>query len=76
MFRFCTRKGENVSPWYDYPRTIEEFIEMHGAYLATSGVWCLVDNEHVWIYDADGLYEVPELPEWVPDELYPEYDAE
>lgn len=76
MMRFCTRKGDRVSRWYDYPRTVEDFIDMHGVYLQKDCVWCFVDDEHVWIFDNDGLYERPDLPDWVPDELYPEYDAE
>lgn len=76
MMRFCTRKGDRVSRWYDYPRTVEDFIDMHGEYIQKGVIWCFVDNEHVWIYDEDGLYERPGLPDWVPDEFYPEYDAE
>lgn len=74
MMRFCTKKGDRVSRWYDYPLTVEDFIDMHGSYIQKGVICCFVDDEHVWIYDDDGLYERPDLPFWVPDELYPEYD--
>lgn len=74
--RFCVKKGDNVSRWYDYPRTVEDFIDRHGPYIQKGVIWCFVESEHVWIYDGECLYERPDLPDWVPDELYPEYDAE
>ena len=76
MMRLCVKKGASVSRWYDYPSPVEEFIDMHGSYIQKGVIWCFVDNEHVYIFDEDGLYERPDLPNWAPDEFYPEYDAE
>lgn len=75
MMRFCTKKGDVVSQWYDYPRPVDEFIEMHGSSIAKDCVWCFVDEEFVYIYDKSGLTKRHDLPNWAPEESYPEYDA-
>lgn len=73
MIRVCFKDGEKVSYWFDlYWCSVEDFLD--GATFKSGTIWCFVENEHVWIYDEDGLYERPDLPDWVPDELYPEYD--
>lgn len=73
MMRFCYKDGDKVSDWYELVLTsVEDFVD--GAKIKPGTIWCFVENEHVYIFDEDGLYERPDLPYWVPDELYPEYD--
>lgn len=74
--RFCVKKGVTVSRWYDYPFTVEEFVEKFAEVFRGDSVWCFVENEHVWLYDVDGLYQCPEVPDWVLDFDYPEYDIQ
>lgn len=74
MLMFCTKRGANVSRWYDYPESVEGFIDTKGAFLQKDVVFCFVQNEHVWIYEDNDLYEVPALPDWVPDFNYDEFD--
>ena len=45
MMMFCTKKGDNVSRWFDYPQTVEEFVDTKGDYLQKDCVWCFVENE-------------------------------
>lgn len=74
MMMFCTYYNGVASRWYDYPRTVEDFVDMHGPNRRKGAIWCFVENEHVWIVDDSGFYERPDLPEWVLDYNYPEYD--
>lgn len=66
MITFCVLKNGVTSPWYDYPETVEEFIDSKKGWFQKGIVMCLVENEHVWIYDntTEELYEMPFLPDW------------
>ena len=65
MMTFCTLKNGVSSYWYEYPETVEEFVDKRKAWLKDVIV-CFIENEHVWIYDStvDELYEMPFLPDW------------
>lgn len=66
MMTFCTFKDGNISLWYDYPETVEEFVDKRKDWLQKGVIMCFIENEHVWIYDSttDELYEMPFLPDW------------